>query len=170
LALVQTSPDTLEKMNIRTGERTQVLTVEKRSISDASLSPDGKWAAYLTAEPDGRAAIWVAPISEVAGFGKQRILIIEDDRYLSPPHWSPNGHYLYFLSQKNDRWSIHAQKLDPQTKEPVGEAHEVYFSPETKLHLNFPIGNGMIGVAEDKIVFHACEMSGNIFLARPKSR
>jgi len=60
--------------------------------------------------------------------------------------------------------------LDFIVMEPVGEAREIYYSPETRFHLNFPIGNGTIGVAADKIIFHVCEMTGNIFLASPKSR
>lgn len=169
-ALVQSDPDELVKMNLRNGERSPVLAVEKGSISDASLSSDGEWVSYLTDEPDGRAAIWTSPVRRVPASGKQKILIIEDDRYLSRPDWSPNGRYLCFLSQKNDRCTIYAQELDSFTKEPVGEAREVYFSPEARFHLNFPIGNGTISVAEDKIIFHVCETAGNIFLARPISR
>jgi serine/threonine protein kinase len=169
-ALIQSDPDGLEKMNLRNGERSPILAVEQGVISDATLSPKGEWVAYLISEPDGRAAIWTASINEGTVPGKQRILITEDDRYLSRPEWSPNGRYLYFLSEQNSHWGIHAQELDPRTKEPVGEAREVYFFPETRFHPNFPIGNGTIGVAEDKIIFQLGELTGNIFLARPKSR
>jgi serine/threonine protein kinase len=169
-ALVQVDPDKLEKMNLRNGERSAVLTAEKGSISDASLSPDGEWVSYLTGEPDGRAVIWIAPISGEADLGKQRTLITEDDRYLSRPDWSPDGRFLYFLSEKKDRWTIYAQELDRRTKEPIEEAREVYFSTDSKFHLNFPIGNGRIGVAADKTIFKVTEMTGNIFLATPKSR
>jgi serine/threonine protein kinase/Tol biopolymer transport system component len=169
-ALVQVDPDKLEKMNLRNGERSPVLAVEKGSISDASLSPDGAWISYLTGEPDGQAVIWISPISGSSAAEKQRILITEDDRCLSPPKWSPNGYYIYFVSGKNDRGSIYAQELDPATKELVGEAREVYFSPDSRFHLNFPLGHREIGVAADKIIFRVSEMTGNIFLAKPKSR
>lgn len=169
-ALVQVDPDKLEKMDLGNKERSSVLEIETGSIRDAKLSPDGAWISYLTDEPDGRAGIWIAPIKGIPASGKKRILIIEDDRYLSTPEWSPNGRYLYFLAETNDRWTIYAQKLDPLTKEPVEEAIEVYFSPDSKFHLNFPLGNGTIGVAVDKIIFKVTETTGNIYLARPKSR
>jgi serine/threonine protein kinase len=169
-ALVQVDPDKLEKMNLRNGERSVVLAVEKGSISEASLSPDGEWISFLAGEQDGRASIWITPIGGTPVSGKQKILITEDDRYLSSPKWSGNGSYIYYLSEKNDRWTIFAQELDPRTKDPVEEAREVYFSPDSKFHLNFPIGNGTIGVATDKIIFKVTEMTGNIFLAKPKSR
>jgi serine/threonine protein kinase len=171
-ALVRIDPDKLYKMNLRNEKKSPVLVVEKGSIKDASLSPDGEWVAYLNAEPDGRASIWIAPIKETDTFvsSKHNILITEDKRYLSRPDWSPNGGYLYFLSQKNDRFSIYAQKLDLITKSPIGKAREVYISPVSRFNLNFPLVNGMIGVAADKILFFGCEWTGNIFLARPKSR
>ncbi len=169
-ALVQVDPDKLEKMDLQSGEKSPVLTVEKGSINDASLSPDGAWVSYLTYEPDGKAGIWIAPIGGNAASERQRTLIIEDDRYLSTPQWSPNGRYIYFLSARNDRWTIYAQALDPRTKEPVEEAEEVYFSPDSRFFLNYPLGNGTIGVAVDKIIFKVTETTGNIYLARPKSR
>jgi hypothetical protein len=43
-------------------------------------------------------------------------------------------------------------------------------SPERPLNLNFPKGNGAIGVAADRIVFEATDMIGNIYLAKPKKR
>jgi serine/threonine protein kinase/Tol biopolymer transport system component len=169
-ALVQTDPDKLEKMKLRNGERSPVLSVEQGSIGDARLSPDGTWVSCLTDEPDGRAAIWIAPSRGTSVAGKQIIPITEDDRYITRPEWSVNGSYIYYLSEKNDRWSIFAQKLDSLTKQPIEEAREVYFSPDSKFHLNFPLGNGSIGVAVDKIIFKVTEVTGNIFLARPKSR
>ena len=169
-ALVKDRPDELEKMNLQTGERSPILTLETGYISSASLSPNGKWIAYLTGEPDGRAAIRIAPIDRPSGPGKSTIQISEDARYLSAPEWSPNGLYLYFLSEKNGRCSLYAQKLDPLTKEPAEEAREVFFSPDSRFHLNFPKGNGIIGVAEDKIIFGVCEFTGNIYLAKPRIR
>ena len=36
--------------------------------------------------------------------------------------------------------------------------------------LNFPKGNGAIGVAKDRIIFEATAITGNIYLAKPKKR
>jgi hypothetical protein len=63
---------------------------------------------------------------------------------------------------------VFAQELDPRTKRPVGEAREVYFSPDSRFALNFPKGLGMIGVAVDKIVFMASDLEGNIYVTAPK--
>jgi len=83
---------------------------------------------------------------------------------------SPLGLGAVRLSEKNGRASIFVRQLDPLTKEPVGAEREVFASTGNRLNLNFPKGNGMIGVAADRIVFEATAMTGNIYLARPKQR
>jgi serine/threonine protein kinase len=163
----------LEKLNLQTGETTPVLADAQRSIQDASLSPEGKWIAVLAGETDGRAAIRIFPIDGRQGASdaeKEAIPIAEDSRYLSTPDWSPNGRYLYFISEKNDRASVFAQELDLRTKTPVGAARELYFSPDSRFALNYPKGLGTIGVAVDKIVFMASEVEGNIYVTTPKKR
>ncbi|MBU4253408.1 MAG: hypothetical protein KJ727_02270, partial [Acidobacteria bacterium] len=169
-ALIIDKPDELEKMNLRTGDRTPVLTTNPDTITGAGLSPDNEWIAYSTGEPDGQAAIWIAPLATASTSGEGKIFITRDDRYLSSPKWSPNGRYLYFLSEKSGACSLYAQNLDPKTKEPAGEARMIYFSPDSSFHLNFPKGHGEIGVAEDKIIFKVSKMDGNIFVATPKKR
>ncbi len=160
----------LEKTSLQTGESTPIFPVEVESLWDACLSPDGEWVAILTGEPDGRRAIRIIPIPGPPLAQKNAIPIAEDHRYLSTPDWSPNGRYLYFLSEKNDHCSILAQELDPETKKPVGEPREAYFSPESRFNLNYPKGLGTIDVAVDKIIFMVSEMEGNIYVATPKKR
>jgi serine/threonine protein kinase len=163
----------LEKLNLQTGETTPVLADEQGNFADASLSPDGRWMAILAGETDGRAVIRIFPLDgslDASDGEKGAILVAEDSRYLSAPDWSPNGRYLYFISEKNDRASVFAQELDPRTKTPVGAAHELYFSPDSRFALNYPKGLGTIGVAVDKIVFMASEVEGNIYVATPKKR
>jgi serine/threonine protein kinase/Tol biopolymer transport system component len=170
-ALVFGKSGSLEKMDLQTGETTPVLEGRQENIEEASLSPDGRWIAVLAGETDGRAAIRIFPLdgSQEASDGeKNTIPVAEDSRYLSAPDWSPNGRYLYFISEKNDRASVFAQELDPHTKRTIGAAREVYFSQDSRFALNYPKGLGTIGVAVDKIVFMASKVEGNIYVATPK--
>ena len=169
-ALVQSKPSELEKMDLRTKERTSVLSSGQDAIEDASLSPDGKWLAWLAGEPDGRAAIRITPFEGRQGGSRGTITVAEAGYYLGSPAWSPNGRFLYYLSEKNGRCSLFVRELDPRTKEPAGDERKIDMSPERPLNLNFPKGNGAIGVAADRIVFEATDMIGNIYLAKPKKR
>ena len=169
-ALVQVQPREMEKMDLRTGEKKVILSSPQGNIGDASLSPDGKWIGWLAGLPDGRAAIRISPVETPPSEAKDTITVAEADYYLGSPAWSPNGRWLYYLSEKNGGCAIVARELDPRTKVPAGEEREVFASAESRLWLNFPKGNGAISVAVDKIVFEAGSMTGNIYLATPKKR
>jgi eukaryotic-like serine/threonine-protein kinase len=168
--LVQIKPNELEKMDLRTGAKKVVLASPEDAIADASLSPDGKWIAWLAARPDGRAAIRISPAEPLPSGEKDTITVADADHFLGKPDWSPNGRWLYYLSEKNGRCSIFVRELDPRTKRPFGEEREVFASTKSRLSMNYPKGNAAIGVAVDRIVFEASSMIGNIYLAKPKKR
>jgi Tol biopolymer transport system component len=179
--LVQSKPTELSKRNLKTGESTSLFVLAAGFLNDGSLSPDNKWVAFRTGLPDGRASISVVPIggqaaisAVPAGAGaasaKDVVPLIVSDHYLSNPRWSPNGRYVYYLSEKSGRCGLYAQKLDPRTKKPVGDAQAVFFSSGERINLNYPKGNGFIDVAADKIVFTVDEVAGNIFLVTPVVR
>jgi Tol biopolymer transport system component len=169
-ALVQAKRNELEKMDLRTGEKSVVLSSPQDIVEDASLSPDGKWLVWLAGEPDGRAAIRITPFGGNQGGSQGTITVAEAIYYLGSPTWSPNGRRIYYLSEKNGRCSIFVRELDPRTKNPAGEEREVFATVESRLNMNFPKGNGAIGVAADRIIFEATARSGNIYLAKPKKR
>jgi len=168
--LAQVKPNEMQKMDLRSGEKKTILSSPQDIIEDASLSPDGRWIAWLAGEPDGRAAVRISPVDTAQHGTQDAITIAEADHYLGQPGWSPNGRWLYYLSEKNGRCSLFARELDPRTKTPAGEEREVFASTENRLWLNFPKGNGAIAVAADRIVFEATGMTGNIYLAKPKKR
>jgi serine/threonine protein kinase/dipeptidyl aminopeptidase/acylaminoacyl peptidase len=169
-ALVQIIRSELEKRNLRTGETSVVLASPSDFVSDSSVSPDGNWIAWLAALPDGRAAIRITPVEAPPAGAERTITVAEADYFLGNPDWSPNGRWLYYLSEKNGRASIFAREVDPRTKRPAGAEREVFLSTESGLNLNYPKGHGTIGVAADRIIFEGCTMTGNIYLARPKKR
>jgi Tol biopolymer transport system component len=170
VALVQTRPNELETIDLRTGNMKTVLSPPQDTVEDAIVSPDGKWLVWLAGEPDGRAAIRISPFESAGAGSPAPISVAEAGYYLGSPGWSPNGRWLYYLSDKSGRTSLFARPLDPRTKNPTGEEREVFSAMESRLWLNFPKGNGSIGVAEDRIVFEGTVMTGNIYVAKPKKR
>ena len=169
-ALVRIKPNELEQMDLRTGESKVILSFPQDIVEDACVSPDGKWIAWLAGEPDGRAAIRISPAATPQVGVQDTITVAEADHFLGRPDWSPNGRWFYYLSEKNGRCSIFARQLDPRTQLPIGEEREVFVSTESRIMLNFPKGNGAMGVAADRIIFEATSMTGNIYLAKPKKR
>jgi eukaryotic-like serine/threonine-protein kinase len=168
-ALIQFKPTELEKIDLRTGERQVILSTPQDIVEDARLSPDGKWIGWLAGEPDGRAAIRIGPSAPRPG-AESAVTVAEADNYLGQPDWSPNGRWLYYLSEKNGRCSLFVREMDPRTQVPVGEEREVLETVSIRLFLNFPKGNGQLGVAADKIIFEGTVAVGNIYLAKPLKR
>lgn len=107
-------PGTVGLMNLTSKKRTPLLRHPKYnlSLSDARLSPDGKWIAFPVPYAPHRSRLAVARLT-----GK----VIEDERdwtYLTPeawnasqPEWSPNGRWLYFLSDQTGRLAVYAMPL-----------------------------------------------------------
>jgi eukaryotic-like serine/threonine-protein kinase len=168
--LVRFKPDELVRMNILSGEKQIVLSSRGDVIGDACLSPDGRSIAWQAGEPDGRTAIRITPVEGPADGKRQAVTATEADRFLASPGWSPNGRWLYYLSEKTGRCSILAREFDPRTGVFRGDERVVLETIESRLWLNYPKGNGQISVAADKIVFEGTGMTGNIYLARPKAR
>ncbi len=168
-AVVRAGPGSLAKMNLASGA-TDPLLVRGESILSARLSPDGKWLAWLGGETDGRVSMRISPVDGPPDDARAEVTLAEAEYYLGFPDWSPNGRWLYYLSEKSGRTSIRARELDPRTKKPVGPEREVYVPAEPRNMLNFPKGNGALGVAADRLVFTITESQGNISLAKPKKR
>ena len=169
-AVTQTAGGHLDKIDLRTGETSPLLAARDERFLDASVAPDGMWVAWLSGRANGRVALGVSPVEGPPRDARNEVTLAEADYYLGSPAWSPNGRWLYYLSEKGERTSLRARELDPRTKQPVGPERELYVSPESRDWLNFPKGNGAIGVAADRIIFAVTEVRGNIYLAAPKAR
>ncbi|MCX6561204.1 MAG: protein kinase [Candidatus Aminicenantes bacterium] len=167
-ALVQADAKHLVKRRLSSGEQSVVLALQDGFFGDGSLSPDDRWAVYRAGLPDGRVSIAITPVGPAPASPSGIIPVAVSDRYVSNPRWSPNGGYVYFLSERDGRCRLYAQKLDPRSKKPQGEAQAVFTSPGERINLNYPMGNGFIDVAADKIIFTVDEASGNIVLLTPK--
>jgi Tol biopolymer transport system component len=112
-------PGSVGLMNLSTKKRTVLLRHPKLNLSlaDARLSPDGRWIAFPVPLDAHRSRMAVARLS-----GK----VIEDEKdwsYLTPenssasqPEWSPNGRWLYFLSDQSGRLAVWALSLSREMR------------------------------------------------------
>ena len=96
-------------------------------------------------------------------------MIVESDRYLGSPQWSPDGNTLYFISARDDGCGIWGRRLDSKTKEGRGEPFRL-FQPRGVYRLNVPADSAAIAVAKNKFVFYMATVTGNIYMAAPKTR
>jgi hypothetical protein len=169
-ALTAPGPQELARRELRTGEATPLLKLGAGRLTDASLSADNRWVALRRGLPDGSVEISALRLGIVPAADKDLIRLEASPIYLGNPRWSPNGRYIYYLSEASGRCGLYAQRFDPGTGKVDGEAKAVFFSKAERVNLNFPRGNGFIDVAADKVIFMVDEALSNIFLVTPVAR
>lgn len=120
-------PGTVGLMDLATRKRTVLLRhpTLNFSLADARLSPDGRWIAFPVPLAENRSRLAVARLS-----GK----VVDDERdwsYLTPesynasqPEWSPDGRWLYFLSDRSGRLAVWALSLSEGMK-PRGDPKSI---------------------------------------------
>jgi len=166
--LVQYMPNLIVRQNLVTGNRVTVLDSGANRLLSAGLSHDDRWLAIAVGKPEGKAAIYVAPVRDQPVPENEWVLICEDDHYLDSPKWSPNGKLLYYLSDRSGECGIWAQRFDPTARKPIGGMFTVFRPNSARHYMNLPAGNGALGVAPGRLIFYMAEGSGNIYMATPK--
>ena len=73
-----------------------------RQVSDPSMSPDGRWIAYVVTRSDreknvNNAVIWAVPAE-----GGTPVQLTRGPRADRAPQWAPDGSWLAFLSDRRD--------------------------------------------------------------------
>jgi len=102
------------------GASTRIGTSEYGDFSDLAWSPDSRWLAYQVASPNGLSRIYLYDARSGS------TTAVTSDRYDSySPAWSPDGGWLWFLSDRHFRSTVGA---------PWGSrAPEPYFDRQTEI-------------------------------------
>ncbi len=146
------------------GEITDYLVDPQRPTFQAHLSPDGRWVTVMYP-----GEIRVSPVRNGMPAGPDEWKIAVKGA-ADLPRWAPDGNMLYFLSGRDSFKCFWAQKLDPATKDPIGEPFAIQHFHRTRRSLRYIQDSGAVGmaVARDRIVFPLGEMIGNIWLTKLK--
>jgi len=156
----------IDFINVDSGMRSDYLKHPVRSLFQAHLSPDGRWVIVMY---PGR--VRVAPVRDGKPVGPDEWRIVVKGQ-ADLPRWSPDGNTIYFFSDRDWFRCLYAQRLDPKTKEPIGEPLAVQHFHSTRRSTSYIQDSGAIGpaLARDRIVFPLGEITGNIYLTRLPAR
>src|SRR5687768_16531484 len=107
-------PGSVGLMNLSSKKRTVLLRHPKLNLSlaDARLSPDGRWIAFPVPLAPNRSRLAVARLTgKVIAGEKDWTYLTPESFNASQPEWSPNGRWLYFLSDQTGALAVWALRV-----------------------------------------------------------
>src|SRR5262249_42500984 len=99
-------------------------------LSSARFSRDGQWVAFhALRNANNSAQIWIVP----AGLERPVrpvpqtawVAVTGGDALERDPAWSPDGQFIYFLSERDGFRCVWTRRLDPPAARPATEARRV---------------------------------------------
>lgn len=161
-----TSSVVASMVNLVTGTRSLFLERPGRSLYSFRWSPDSRWIAFEAESGTGRSQLYVAPFTNDQGPSETAWTPITDGSTKEQsPKWSPDGNWIYSLSNRDGFDCIWAYPLGPRIKGPSAKAIPVLHSHGSRLSLrNANQISREISVARDRIVFNQGEITGNIWM------
>jgi len=119
-------------INVATGAKRELL---RQEASFPTWSPNGKHIAYWYYP----AAMGRRDIATVSADGKGEPIVLTNEFSLSNwnPVWSPDGKFLYFVSDKNGNWSFWRVAVDENTGKALGEPEPIVMPSSYSRHLSF---------------------------------
>jgi len=138
-------------------------------LSSSRLSQDGKWVAFhALSNATNSARIWIAPTGPERPAPPAAWIPVTDGATLErDPAWSPDGRFLYFISERDGFRCVWARSLNPLTKQPAGDAFAVRHFHSARFSLRHVGSQGYLtglSVGSDALLFSMGELKGNVWL------
>lgn len=138
-------------------------------LSSTRFSYDGKWVAFhALRNATNSAQIWIVPIDAERPVPQPAwIAVTGGDALERDPAWSPDGRFLYFVSERDGFRCVWARQLDPATKHPIGAVFAVRHFHSARFSLRHVGSRGFLTgltVGEGLLLFAMGELKGNVWL------
>jgi Tol biopolymer transport system component/tRNA A-37 threonylcarbamoyl transferase component Bud32 len=141
-------------------------------FSGTRFSRDGKWVAFhALRNAMNTAQIWIAPVGQSTPTPQSQWIGVTDGSTMDrDPAWSPDGRFLYFVSERDGFRCIWARALNPATKQPSGEPFAVRHFHSARFSLRHVGSQGFLtglSAGEGTLVFSMGERKANVWLEEP---
>ncbi len=169
LTASENQPRSMSVIDVASGKSTVLLKHPGYSLYGGPFSPDDHWIAFMARSGPAEWRIFIVPFQGISGAspqGKQWIPVGVPSAEEANAQWSPNGSVLYFFSQRDGFRCIWGQRLDSQSKRPVGPAFALFHSHHARRSLmSLDPGEYSLGASHNRLVFPLDDSTGNIWLA-----
>jgi hypothetical protein len=98
------------------------------------------------------------------------IAVTEGGAWDDLPLWSPNGGLIYFTSDRDGYRCIWARRLNPATKQPLGEAFAVrHFHRIQHSLVAIGLSEMTLTLGDNQLFFPMAELRGNVWMMEPRN-
>lgn len=163
-------PGTVGLLDLSTKQRTPLLQHPKLNLSlaDARLSPDAKWIVFTVPVGPHKSRLAVAPVTKEVQSDDKLWTYLHPQTYNAyQPEWSPDGRFLYYLSDMSGKLAIFAMPMN-EKKQPAGSPRPIHEFRSRRLTINEmrPRDIGL-AVAKDKLALGVASYSGTLWSVAP---
>ena len=151
--------------HLPTGQKVELVRHPSYSLYQPQFSPDDRFIAFLAQTGEGRSRIYVTRVRGMERLdASEWIPITAGDLSDDKPRWSPDGNLMYFTSNRDGFMCIWAQRLQHDTRRPVGAPFAVHhFHTSRRSLANVGLGPLETSVGRNALVFNLGEVTGNIW-------
>jgi len=126
-------------------ETKKIREVAEGDAAQPSCSPQGNRIAYWVMHKGGQRDLWT-----VDAQGGEPVKVTDDKANDWNPVWSPDGRYLYFLSDRNGQMNLWRILIDEKSGRTYGEPEPVTLPSDSIRHLSLSKDGHMVYVREIK--------------------
>jgi hypothetical protein len=154
-------------LEVDSGMKRDLLVHRTYNLYQPHFSSDVLWVTFLAQTAPERRRLYVASLQGRVPTGENEWRAITSGEFSDDkPRFSPDGKFLYFISNRDGFVCLWAQQLD-SVKNPIRSAFAIHHFHSVRLSMtNLEIGALDISVAHDKIVFNLEERTGNIWMLK----
>ena len=159
LVIFRGSPYQIDMLDIASRQQTPIVQHATENLIYGRLSPDNRWISFTARIQPDRSVITIAPLDGPKPVPESNWIKIAEEGPADWANWSPDGNTLYFTSARDGHTCLWAQRLDPRTHHPIGEAFAVQH-----FHGRATYRQGGWSVSGDRIAMVLVDGTKNIWL------
>jgi Tol biopolymer transport system component len=153
------NPYQINALDLASHQQTTLLKHPTYPLLYGRFSPDNRWLSFTVRTDPNRARIVIAPLDGPKPVPESAWITIADGGAEDWANWSPDGKTLYFTSPRDGHYCLWGQRIEANSRRPVGEAFAVQH-----FHGRVSYRQGGWSAAAGRIAMVLAEDTGNIWM------